>query len=229
LRLPTTLPPTVVQPAPASPAPTAPQPSPSAGASPTAGASPSPSPSPSVAVESAPQGAEGSSDTPSDEQVAASPNPAPRTQEDIQRDLLARQQELKALYTYNPAGTSVVDANTSFLSWYSQAMGKDYAEDAARPDQQVVTADYPKLACPLKQSRNAVVGVVVDANNQIMGEPTVLQSSGYQLFNREALNLAKAYGFENKTGEQQVYLLRVNFEYSEEVCPPGLEPLAPAG
>ncbi|MFM7428178.1 MAG: hypothetical protein ACKO7W_24805 [Elainella sp.] len=223
LRLPSA-PPIAIQPAPISPAPAAPSSPSPAPSSPSPAAS---SPSPSVAVEPSPEGAENAPGE-SGDQVATAPSPSPRTQADIQQDLLARQQELRELYTYNAAGTSVADANTSFLSWYSEAMGKDYAEGEARPEQQVVKTEYPKLACPLKQSRNAVVGVVVDAENRVVGEPAILQSSGYRLFNQEALNVAKAYNFENETGSQQVYLLRINFDYSEEVCPPGLEPLAPA-
>jgi TonB family protein len=151
-----------------------------------------------------------------------------RTQEQIRQDLVARQQELRELYTYNPSGTSEGDANVAFTDWFYKQLGKDgSAFDKLK--QEEVTLDYPRQACPLKQSRRAVVGVVVDAENKIVGEPKVLQSSGYRLFNEEALKAAQSYEFKNSTGEEQTYLLGVKFEYSEDVCPPGLAPIAPAG
>lgn len=204
-------------------------------------ATPSPSPSataeseaeetPDVAVEEGPESPqpEQAEQTEQPEtEIAASPSPA-RSEEQIQQDLIARQQELRELYTYNASGTSVEDANTSFLDWFSQTMGREYADGDSKPNQQEVSSEYPKLACPLKQSRNAVVGVAVDADNQIASEPKILQSSGYRLFNQEALKVAESYTFENTSGEKQLYLLRVNFEYNEEVCPPGFAPLDPVG
>ncbi|NJO81190.1 MAG: hypothetical protein HC827_23625, partial [Cyanobacteria bacterium RM1_2_2] len=180
---------------------------------------------PNVEVEPAPESPQ-PSETP---EVAASPSPPPRSQEQIQQDLLARQQELRELYTYNASGTSVEDANTSFLEWFNQTMGREYAANDSKPNQQEVTSEYPRLACPLKQSRTAVVGVAVDADNEMVSEPQILQSSGYRLFNQEALKVAESYDFENTSGDQQLYLLRVKFEHNEEVCPPGFAPLDPVG
>lgn len=192
-----------------------PSPSPSAG-SPTESTteSPAPTPAPSVAIDPAA--------TPEGEAPAP-----PRTEADINRDLLARNQELRELYTYNPSGTSANDANSSFLNWYSKAMGKDYAEGEQFERKETIS-EYPKVACPLKQTRGAVVGVVVDGENQLVGDPAVVQSSGYNLFNNQAIEVAKTFNFENATGNAQAYLLKVTFEYSEEICPPGLSPLNPA-
>ena len=234
-----------IQIAPTQPAPVQPiQPKPanspasSPAASPTA---PSPSTSPSVAIEP-PAASPAAPDNPpnqtSEGQVAvqpANPEASPaRTETDIRRDLLARQQELRELYTYRPDGTKPESAQISFLSWYREAMGKDYAEGDSRPPTEELTADYPKLACPLKPERRdhvprAVVGVVIDSDSKIVGDPKLLQSSGYALFNQEALQLAKSYAFKNDLGNNRVYLLAVNFKYSDEVCPAGLSPAAPAG
>lgn len=201
-----------------------PQPSPSPEATETPQPSPTTSPEeiPPVAVEDGPE-------TPqTNAQAPEQPSPPPRTEEQIQQDLVARQQELRELYTYNPSGTSVEDGNIAFGTWFREAFGKDYGEGDTKPIQAETTAEYPKLACPLKQSPRAVVGVVVDAENNIVGEPKVLQSSGYRLFNQEALKVVESYEFENSTGKEQAYLLGVKFEYSEEVCPPGFTP-APTG
>lgn len=180
-----------------------------------------PETAPSVAVESGPV-------SPQPDAAAEQPSPTVRTQEQIRQDLVARQQELRELYTYNPSGTSEGDANVAFTDWFYKQLGKD-GSAFDKLEQEEVTLDYPRQACPLKQSRRAVVGVVVDAENKIVGEPKVLQSSGYRLFNEEALKAVQSYEFKNSTGEEQTYLLGVKFEYSEDVCPPGLAPIAPAG
>lgn len=199
------------------------EPSPKPTQSPSASPSPSPganaleaNPSPTVAVEPGPE-------TP-----AASPEASPtaRTQEQIREDLIARQQELRALYTYNATGTTVEDANVSFANWFYQTLGKK-DEDYDKLQQGKMTLSYPRMACPLKQTRSAVVGVVVDAENKIVAEPKVIQSSGYALFNQEALKAVESYTFENTTGAEQPYLITVTFEYSKEVCPAGLAPQQP--
>jgi outer membrane biosynthesis protein TonB len=217
--------PTAPPPRPAAPPPAAPAPSPSATAEPSETEE-----IPDVAVEPASASPQPEQpDATPEAEVAASPRPIARSEEQIQQDLLARQQELRELYTYNPSGTSVEAANTSFLEWFSATMDREYAAGDTKPKEQQVTSDYPRLACPLKQSRHAVVGVAVDADNQLVGEPKILQSSGYRLFNEEALKTAESYDFENASGDKQLYLLKVNFEYSEETCPPGFAPLDPVG
>ncbi len=219
---------TAPKPAPA-PSP-APQTSQSASPSPTPSPDAAPSPAPTVAVEPPPAGAESP-------QPQATESPQPRTQEQIQQDLVARQQELRELYTYNPSGTRQGDAQSSFAAWFYEDLKKT-GDDFDRRKEEKVTLDYPKIACPLKQSRFAVVGLMVDPENKIVGEPKILQSSGYRLFNQAALDAVKDMAFENTTGDdktakvEQLHLVTVNFEYSEDVCPPGLAPAAstaPAG
>jgi outer membrane biosynthesis protein TonB len=199
-----------------------PQPSPSPEATET------PQPNPTAAPEEIPPVEDGLETPQANAETPEQPSPTPRSEEQIQQDLVARQQELRELYTYNPSGTSVEDGNIAFGTWFREVFGKDYGEGDAKPLQAETTAEYPKLACPLKQSPRAVVGVVVDAANNIVGEPKVLQSSGYRLFNQEALKVVESYEFGNSSGKEQAYLLGVKFEYSEEVCPPGFTP-APTG
>jgi outer membrane biosynthesis protein TonB len=205
--------------------PAAPAPVPEPTQSPTA--SPSPSPSPEGVTESSPSSTvavEPGPETPAE--GAAEPSPTARTEEQIRQDLVARQQELRALYTYNGAGTTVEDANVAFADWFYQNLGKQ-DQDYDKLQQAKMTLSYPRVACPLKQTRSAVVGVIVDAENNIVAEPKVIQSSGYALFNQEALKAVETYTFENTTGGEQPYLVTVTFEYSEEVCPAGLAPQEP--
>lgn len=193
---------------------------------PTASPGASPSPAPTVAVEPAPNASSQPDESPAP--------PSPRTEEQLQQDLIARQQELRALYTYNPSGTRQGDAQASFATWFYEDLKKT-GEDFDRRKEEKVTLDYPKMACPLKQSRFAVVGVIVDGENKIVGDPKIIQSSGYGLFNQTALNAVQEMAFENTTGDEktakveQLHLVTVNFEYSEDVCPPGLDSAAPAG
>lgn len=215
-----------------SPAPAAPSASPPASPDPNPRAVAKPEEAiPNVATEATPG-------SPQPEAVAAAPESpeaadlAPRSQDQIRQDLIAEQQKLRELYTYNGAGTTEGNAQVAFADWFYEGLDKK-AEDFKQLQEAETTVAYPRLACPLKpdadeEIRRASVGVVVDANNQIVGEPQILQSSGYSLFNQEALRTIQSYPFENSTGEQQVYLVGVNFEYSEEACPPGLTPLEPA-
>lgn len=199
-----------------------PQPSPTV--SPSASPEASPSPSPTVAVEPGP-----------DQSAQTEPTEQPpRTQEQIQQDLVARQQELRELYTYNPSGTRQGDAQSTFASWFYEDLQKT-GDDFDQRKEEKVTLEYPKIACPLKQTRFAVVGLMINPDNQIVGDPKIVQSSGYRLFNQEAVNAVKEMAFENTTGDEntakvdQLHLVTVNFEYSEDICPPGLAPAAPAG
>lgn len=204
---------------PAAPSVTPPSPAnPSPQASPPASPAPESSPSPSVAVEPGPEAPES--------EPSPQASPSVRSEAQLREDLIAQQQELRALYTYNPAGTRQGEAQTSFAAWFYEELGKT-GNDFDRLKKQEITVDYPKIACPLKQSRFAEVGVVVDADNQIVGDPRIIQSSGYPLFNQEALKVVQAQTFENTTDGEQVHLIRVAFEYSEDVCPPGLTPIAP--
>lgn len=212
------IPTTPIRPAPQA----APSPAPQSSQSPTPSpsASAEPTPVPSVAVEPGPESPQA--------EANAEPSPAPRTQEQIRQDLVARQQELRELYTYNPAGTSVGAAQTTFADWFYEKLGKT-GEDFDNRKQVEVAAEYPKLACPLKQTRTAVVGAMVDADNKIVGEPKIVQSSGYQLFNQEALNAIQSYEFDNSIGAEQLFLVTFKFNYNEEICPRGLTPATPAG
>jgi hypothetical protein len=229
---PVPLPPLTVQ-IPAAPRPRPARPAPSATPAPAPTVTPSTaaeSPSPQVAVEPGPQSPQANNSetsqnqaaNPSPEQQAAQPSPTVRTEAQIRQDLLARQAELRQLYTFNSAGTSVKEGNFAFLGWYREIFGKDYGEGETKPKQEEIVSDYPRTACPLKQSRSAVIGAVIDTNNKLVGDPKVLQSSGYPLFNNAALKAVKSYVFNNSTGNQQPYLIRVQFNYSEKNCPAGL-------
>ncbi|MBX2865426.1 MAG: hypothetical protein KTR27_17890 [Leptolyngbyaceae cyanobacterium MAG.088] len=66
--------------------------------------------------------------------------------------------------------------------------------------------------------KTGLIGVVVDEDSQIIGEPTLLRSSGYPLLNDMALGKMKDYAeFPNET-TQKIYTVPVAVNYDAEAC-----------
>lgn len=166
-----------------------------------------------------------SSDEPSDAQAPeAEPTPSP----EAQNDLIARQEELRQLYSYSPEGTDAGEADAAFGAWLANDLGKA----ANAYERTEINLDYPPEACPVEVSSDAVTngsipvgfGVVVDAEGNLVEgrEPQMFQSSGYGIFNQKALEAVYNYEFE-ATGEETVRAVEVRFPYSSdirnEVCP----------
>jgi outer membrane biosynthesis protein TonB len=165
------------------------------------------------------------------------PSPSPTNQAAVlptsptltpQERLLAENRQLREEYrqlrrSYSLQGTTEEDARQSFVTWYRE-LGKEL--DGNPPIEQI-TAPYPRAACLLRRSTAAIYGVVINSNSEIVGEPRLLQSSGYPIFNREALEAVKSHTFNNGTSDDQTYLTTVTFEFSRDVCP-GVPMPAPA-
>ncbi len=136
------------------------------------------------------------------------PNAAPE-------EMMARQQELRELYTYRPEGTTPEEANLAFGEWFYQELGKEQGD----LQQVEIALAYPRGACPLGRSAVTIYGVLVNPENNIVEEPRLIQSSGFGVFNRRALEAIEDYEFENETDENQAYRVDVRFEYDREACP----------
>ncbi len=190
---------------PQSPSPSAtqsPQPSPqSPGASPAATpTSPAASPSPTtsaislqpVQVELSPSG--------SPTQPSTSPQP---TSPD---DLLA----------YNSDGTGQGDAAGRLAAWQEQMQSSGAATGDGSSWQPL-----PLKVAPPEQARSlvenaerpirAVVGVLVDAEGKVVGEPSLIQSSGYKLLNQAAIDNVINYEY-SATGGKVPYLITLEFK-----------------
>ena len=204
--------------------------------------SPNPSPSPSPSSSTLPSVNPGNPELPSQPQTnqpettAVNPQPSPQPsstpQPSPREQLIARQQELRRQYTYNPEGTSSEAALESYTGWLENAvqwLGADWDRQGKAKEVKLV-GDYPRTACVRKLSGAAIVGVLVDEQGKVVEEPeppTLLQSSGYPIFNDRALQAAVNYEFE-VTGKKQAYQVLVEFD-GNQACPNTASPEAPAG
>ncbi|MBE9181302.1 energy transducer TonB [Oculatella sp. LEGE 06141] len=152
---------------------------------------------------------------------ASTPSPTP----DQRQALLQEQQQLRALYSFNDEGTdtAATPVREKITGWYQEAA--QWIGDEQTLDTQPIEAiagSYPVPACLRRLSATALVGVMVNADGEVVDEPepTVLVSSGYGIFNQLALETLSDYKFE-ATGNRAAYLVPVQFEPTAEICPPG--------
>lgn len=130
----------------------------------------------------------------------------------IAQQLEQRRQAFRNLITYNPAGTTaerdVVTAN--FGNWLAQAR-----QNSGNPElmweKQAIAASYPDAARSLKLQGTALVGVLVNAEGKLMGEPQLFQSSGYPILNQAALEAVKQHEFA-AAGTVKAYSVEIRFE-----------------
>ena len=84
-------------------------------------------------------------------------------------------------------------------------------------------SNYPPLACLLaaaleNKEVTSVVGVMVDTDGTVVGEPELLSTGGYGIFGAEAIAIASEHPFDNTTGADQPYLVQVTFTYDRDSC-----------
>lgn len=165
-------------------------------ASPTPGGQPSPNASPT---------------TRPDNESSASNNPAPSP------TLTEEQQQLLA---FNAEGMDDDAAQDTYAAWFGplvEELGEDWNGENA--PQIPLAAVYPETACVTRAEGVAVVGVLANDEGEVLEEPepALIRSSGIPLFNQIALELAASSKLE-ATGEQQPYLLNIEFKYDAEAC-----------
>jgi len=134
---------------------------------------------------------------------------------------LSRQQP--QLFTFNPQGTSRDQANLAYLGWLNQIGRQEQDPDTLEKIE--LSSTYPPAACLLASELNnkdvtSVVGVVVGADDTLVGDPVLLQSGGYGIFGAQAIAIARAHTFDNPTGADQPYLVQVKFTYNRDACTP---------
>lgn len=188
-------------------------------ASPSASASPSPQASPSPS----PRSSAGTLEIPDFANLGPQSSPSPTTSPSptALQDLAAQQQQLRELLTFSDRNTSQETATQNYVGWFEQAsaaLGEDY--EGKNAEQITLSAPYPRVACLNRLEGVATVGVLTDAEGAISEEPppTIIRSSGYPLFNQQALELVENNEFE-ATGQREAYLVNVEFKYNAEACP----------
>jgi len=162
----------------------------------------------------------------------ATPSPT-ETSSPQPQDLVAANREerdrVRRLITPYPTGSvprSSGDSNVAFTDWFYEGREGRELEDLLKES---ITARYPREACQLRRSETVIYGVDVNADDRIVGDPQLLFSSGYPVFDEVALDAVRRHNFNNTTSEEQPYQATVTFEYSRDVCPSGSPSDIPAG
>jgi len=150
------------------------------------------------------------------------PNPDEIAQQ-RQEALLAEQQRLQELFTFNPFGES--DVENAFSAFNNSAK----SIDATEGEPLTLSLPYPSGACPLNFEEGQVIQVVwgafVDSEKQVLGspEPILIYSSGYKFFDDIAREAIASGSFteliSNDAGVNRAYVVTVEFTYSSENCP----------
>jgi TonB family protein len=178
------------------------QPVPSTSPSPVASPSPTASPSPSPT-------------SPVADVEPVTPSPAARTEEQVNQELLARNQEIRDSLTFNEAGTSEGESSGALSKWIEEAgqpwLGGEQDVIAATPKLSM-NGSYPTVAGYRNLKGAVIVAILVDENGKPVPENavTILRSSGYRIFDQAALQDALAYPFE-ATGKKATYFINVEY------------------
>jgi TonB family protein len=176
---------------------------PSPTASPTASPSPSPSPTSPVAG------------------VDPVATPTPRTEAQVNQELLARNQEMRDSLTFNEAGTTEGSATSALQKWLAEAgqpwLSIDQGTVLGATKTLSMNGTYPAAAGYRNLQGKVVVAVLVDENGKPASETavTLLKSSGYRIFDQSALQDALSYPFE-PTNQKATYFINVLYAPSRD-------------
>jgi TonB family protein len=107
--------------------------------------------------------------------------------------------------------TSDEDARKNYVAWAKEVQN-------VAPQQLTLSGIYPKDACVGKLEGTAAYGVTVDSAGSVVNTQ-LIKSSGYPLFNDQALRQIRSHGFANDTGANKPYHVYVNYNYNAQICP----------
>jgi TonB family protein len=161
-------------------------------------ASPSPSPNPTSPVAG----------------VDPIATPTPRTEAQVNQELLARNQEIRDSLTFNEAGTGDGDSNSALQKWLEESgqpwLGIDQGSVIGATPKLSMNGSYPAIAGYRNLEGKVIVAVLVNEDGKPASETasTLLTSSGYRIFDRLALQDALSYPFE-PTGKKATYFINV--------------------
>ncbi len=89
---------------------------------------------------------------------------------------------------------------------------------AGIPKEENLQGVYPRDACIRRLEGTTTYGVTVNAQGKVT-DTKLIKSSGYPVFNNQALKQIQGRNFANKTGTTQAYHVYVNFKYNPDICP----------
>lgn len=107
--------------------------------------------------------------------------------------------------------TSDEDARKNYVAWAKEVQN-------VAPQQLTLSGIYPKDACVGKLEGTAAYGVTVNSAGSVVNSQ-LIKSSGYPLFNDQALRQIRSHGFANDTGTNKPYHVYVNYNYNAQICP----------
>ncbi|MGI0479425.1 TonB family protein [Geminocystis sp. CENA526] len=122
-----------------------------------------------------------------------------------------RQNNLVAKLQKDTANTSDEEARRNYITWAKEVQN-------VTPKQLTLSGVYPKDACVGKLEGTAAYGVTVDSAGSVVNTQ-LIKSSGYPLFNDQALRQIRNHGFANETGANKAYHVYVNYSYNAGICP----------
>ncbi|MBD1929113.1 TonB family protein [Trichocoleus sp. FACHB-90] len=125
--------------------------------------------------------------------------------------LLADQRLRRQDFKEDEISSSDNDGKIKGARWLTERGKRDWQE-------MTIVASYPKDACFMQREGTAKVAALADANGNPIGQPDLLQSSGDRILNKKAQEVVKNYKFK-PTGEEQAYMVGVQFDYNKEDCP----------
>lgn len=154
---------------------------------------PSPSPSPSTSPSPSPTSASLSPI------VVSSPSP------EVDPTLLA----------FNSAGTSREEAAGELEKWLTELQANGVGADSPNSWQPLpIKVKAPSAAKSIVEKADrpikVVLGVVIDGEGKLIGDPTLIQKSGYPLLDTAALEEATNYSY-SATGARVPYLITLEF------------------
>ncbi len=182
---------------------------------------------PPSATPSSPATPNGEAGTPS---PTTSGTPAPSGTSSPSGQPLSPEQQLAELrrqrprlFTFNPQETSSDQANLAYIGWLNQIGRQEQDPDTLEKVE--LSSTYPPAACLLapeldNKAVTSVVGVLVDADDTLVGDPVPLSTGGYGIFAVTAIAIAREHAFDNTTDAAQPYLVQVTFTYNRDACTP---------
>ena len=107
--------------------------------------------------------------------------------------------------------TSNEDARKNYVDWAKKVQ-------TVQAKEVTLQGTYPRDACIRKLEGTSTYGVTVNASGTVVNT-TLIKSSGYGIFNNQALSQINGRSFANSSGGNQPYHVYVNFKYDQNICP----------
>lgn len=148
---------------------------------------------------------------------------------DLPTPLVQLLKDTSSLLSYDDANTTEAAAETEKENWLTtlrDRTGKDFAEPEALDNPVKVSYPLEKslhyerdfVVCLSQTPHPAAVGIVVNSAGEIMDEPALLRSTGYEFLNQEALALAKDYETLPQREESKTYTIDIDIDYDQDAC-----------